>query len=109
MPDDPLSAAERYRKAAAEFADLAKTAANPFFYGYYERLAQRYLLHAENQMKLSRIIGVTATDLGRQDTVATEPKREAPDSSDPPPSAPRAAGRRRRRRSTDQIAADQRS
>jgi hypothetical protein len=101
MPDDPLNAAERYRKAAAEFADLAKSAANPYFCGYYERLAQRYSLHAENQMRLSKIVGVTAPELGREEDA--EPNREPPDLSGPPPSARRPAGRRRR------VAKDRRS
>lgn len=101
MPDDPLSAAERYRKAAAEFADLAKSAANPFFCGYYQRLAERYLLHAENQMKLSKITGAAA-ELGGEDCTSVEGDRESPAEL---PAAPRSR-RRRRRRSDDQVSAD---
>jgi hypothetical protein len=102
MPDDPLSAAERYRKAAAEFADLAKSAANPFFCGYYQRLAERYLLHAENQMKLSKITGAAAAEPGGEDSPSVEVDREAPAVL---AAAPR-AGRRRRRRSGDQVLAE---
>jgi hypothetical protein len=54
MPD-PLSAAERYRSDAARLSELAKNAANPFFHDYYRRLAQRYLLHAENQERIAWI------------------------------------------------------
>jgi len=43
MPD-PLNAAELYRSDAAKFSELAKDAVNSFFRGYYERLAQRYLM-----------------------------------------------------------------
>jgi hypothetical protein len=55
MPDDFLSAAERYRSDAAKFSELAKDAANPFLRAYYERLAHRYLTHAENQEKIAKI------------------------------------------------------
>jgi hypothetical protein len=102
MPDDPLSAAERYRKAAAEFADLAKSAANPFYCGYYQRLAERYLLHAENQMKLSKMAGATAAEPGGEDAVEADREMPAGLSAAPP------AGRRRRRRSSDQVSAERR-
>jgi hypothetical protein len=54
MPD-PLSAAVRYRSDAAKFSELSKAAANPFFRDYYERLSQRYLMHAENQERIAWI------------------------------------------------------
>jgi hypothetical protein len=53
MPE-PLITAERYRKEAAEFSELAKTAETSFVRDYYRRIAQRYLTHAENQEKLAR-------------------------------------------------------
>jgi hypothetical protein len=53
MPD-PFNAAERYRKDAAEFFELAKTADTPFIRDYYKRLERRFLTHAENQEKLAR-------------------------------------------------------
>ena len=53
MPD-PLSAAERYRIDAAKFFELAKDAPNPFIRDYYNGLAKRYLVHAENQEKIAR-------------------------------------------------------
>ena len=54
MPD-PLSAAERYRSDAAKFFELAKDAPNPFFRDYYNGLAKRYLMHAENHEKIVRV------------------------------------------------------
>jgi hypothetical protein len=45
---DPLSAAERYRNDGLKFSELAKSSANPFVREYYGRVAQRYLLYAEN-------------------------------------------------------------
>lgn len=41
---DPLSRAERNRKEAAKFADLAKSTSSSFLRGYYQRIADRYLL-----------------------------------------------------------------
>jgi hypothetical protein len=41
MIPDPLVAAERYRKEAGEFSELAKTAETAFVRDYYERIAQR--------------------------------------------------------------------
>jgi hypothetical protein len=40
---DPLSRAERNRKEAAKFTDLAKSASSSFLRGYYQCLAERYL------------------------------------------------------------------
>jgi hypothetical protein len=47
MPDDPGSGADRFRKMAADFSDLAKSASFNFGRRYYERLAKHYLLLAE--------------------------------------------------------------
>ena len=41
---DQLTRAERNRKEAAKFSDLAKTASSSFLRGYYFRIAERYLL-----------------------------------------------------------------
>ena len=98
MPD-PLSAAERYRKAATELSDLAKSASNPFFCGYYQRLAQRYFLHAENQMKLSKIESVLAAEPGREDHTLIVSHEESPAlsvSSRPASRPPNGRGRRSR-------------
>ena len=65
MPD-PLSTAERYRSDAAKFSELSKDAENPFFRGYYERLSQRYLMHAENQERIAWISEGSTTG-GRED------------------------------------------
>jgi hypothetical protein len=40
---DQSSRAERNRKEAAKFSDLAKSASSTFLRGYYRRLAERYL------------------------------------------------------------------
>ena len=53
MSDLPI-AAERYRKDAAVFSELAKSAETPFIRDYYWRLVRRYLMHAKNQEKLAR-------------------------------------------------------
>ena len=53
MPD-PLSAAERYRSDAAKFFELAKDASSHFIRDYYNGLARRYLMHAENQEGIAR-------------------------------------------------------
>jgi hypothetical protein len=41
---EQMSRADRYRKGAVEFSELAKSAASPFVRGYYQRVAERYLL-----------------------------------------------------------------
>ena len=62
----PLSAAERYRKDAAEFSELAESADTAFMRDYYRRLAQRYLLHAENQERTAGISeGSSASGFGQ--------------------------------------------
>jgi hypothetical protein len=99
MPDDPLSAAQRFRKVADEFSDKAKSASTRFIRDFYQRIAQRYLLHAENQMKLAKMESVVATEPGREDHISIEPFKETP--SPPSPARPvrrRADGRRRSRR-----------
>jgi hypothetical protein len=55
MPDYPSTAAERYRSDAAKLSEMAREAANPFLRQYYERFAQRYLVHADNEGKITRI------------------------------------------------------
>jgi hypothetical protein len=70
---DPLITAERYRKEAAEFSELAKTAETSFIRDYYGRLAQRYLMHAENQEKLARVSEGFATDRHQDDQIADSP------------------------------------
>ena len=63
MPD-PLSAGERYRSDAVKLFELAKDAPNPFFRDYYNGLAKRYLMHAENQEKVVRTSdGAAATEV----------------------------------------------
>jgi hypothetical protein len=56
MPD-PLSAAERYRRDADRFSELAQSATHPFIRVYYEHLARRSVMHAENEEKVAKIAG----------------------------------------------------
>jgi hypothetical protein len=74
---DPLITAERYRKEAAEFSELAKTAETAFIRDYYGRLAQRYLMHAENQEKLARISEGFATGPHQDHQIADSPSVQA--------------------------------
>jgi hypothetical protein len=67
---DPLIVTLRYRKEAAEFSELAKTAETPFIRDYYRRLAQRYLMHAENEEKLARISEGFAADRHQDNQIA---------------------------------------
>jgi len=114
MPD-PLIAAERYRKDAAEFSELAKTAETSFIRDYYSRLAQRYLMHAENQEKLARIPERVAAGRHQDDQIVDSASvQAAPESVSPggasasdrpaspaplqPAQSPARAPRRRRRR-----------
>jgi hypothetical protein len=60
-----LSAAEWFRKEAAKFSDLAKNASNPFVRDYYQRIAQRYLLHAGGPMEPGNLEGGSNTERGR--------------------------------------------
>jgi hypothetical protein len=48
---DPLSKADRYRTVAAEFANLARTASSDFPRGYYQRIAERYQLLADDELE----------------------------------------------------------
>jgi hypothetical protein len=72
MPD-PLTAAERYRKEAADFSELAKSAETAFVRDYYARLAQRYLMHAEDQEKLARMSEGFATGQHQDAQIAHSP------------------------------------
>ena len=47
-----MTRADRYRKGAAEFSELAENAASPFVRGYYQRIAERYLLLAADESRL---------------------------------------------------------
>jgi hypothetical protein len=50
---DPLIKADRYRKVAAEYSDLAKTALSPFLRTYYHRIAEQYLSQADGQLRVA--------------------------------------------------------
>src|SRR5271168_1822759 len=86
MPD-PLSAAERYRSDAAKFFELAKDAPNPFIRDYYNGLAKRYLMHAENQ-EIARTSERSAATEVIPDSPSVQaessPEEEASDGPTPP-------------------------
>jgi hypothetical protein len=48
--DDPVRRAERYRKVAAEYDDLADGAASPFFRAYFLQIAEQYREHADGEL-----------------------------------------------------------
>jgi hypothetical protein len=114
MPD-PLSAAVRYRSNAAKFSELSRDAVNPFFRDYYDRLSQRYLMHAENQERIAWISEGSATGRRNDDPMpdgpgfhaaptAVSPEEESVSAQSPSPAPlqavlnpPRASRRKRRR------------
>ena len=112
MPD-PLSTAERYRSDAAKFSELSKDAENPFFRGYYERLSQRYLMHAENQERIAWISEGSTTGGREDDPIPDGPsvqaasrafsheEASAQSTSPAPPQPAQDAPRRKRRRRQD--------
>jgi hypothetical protein len=52
MPD-PLSKADRYRKEAVKYYELAKSASPGFLRDCYRSVAVRYLIIAEGELKLA--------------------------------------------------------
>jgi hypothetical protein len=49
---DPARRVERYRKAAAEYLELAGGAPTPFLRAYYQRVAEEYRKHAEDELRV---------------------------------------------------------
>lgn len=72
----PSSRADRYRKAAAEFSDLAKTATSDFSRGYYQRTAERCLLLAEREASVPQDEAIPIQPASSP-PVEMEPKPEA--------------------------------
>jgi hypothetical protein len=102
MPD-PLSAAKRYRSNAAKFSELSKDAVSPFIRDYYKGLAQRYLMHADNQEKIAWIS--EGPSVQAAPGIASPEATASFDRPDSPPHFERAEGfprapRRKRRRDT---------
>jgi hypothetical protein len=64
MPN-PLSMADKYRKVAGEFSDRAKSASSVFLRSYYQRVVERYLLLAEDELRLADSESVSAGPRGR--------------------------------------------
>jgi hypothetical protein len=53
MHDHDLSKrADRYRKVAAEYADLAKDASAPFLRAYFQRIAEEYIVRADGELRV---------------------------------------------------------
>jgi hypothetical protein len=81
---DQLSAADRYRSDAAKFSELAESAETPFLRDYYKRLAQRYLMHAENQEKVAKISSEFAASRRQDDSIPDSPSVQvAPEAASP--------------------------
>jgi hypothetical protein len=70
----PSSRADRYRKAAAEFSDLAKSASSDFSRGYYQRTAERCLLLAEGE-----------TTVPQDEAIPIQPASSPPGEMEPKP------------------------
>jgi hypothetical protein len=50
--ENPLVTADRFRKVAGEYSDLAKDASSPFLRGYFGRIAEDYLSRADGELKV---------------------------------------------------------
>jgi hypothetical protein len=48
-----IKGADLYRKLAAEHSDLVKNASSPFLRKYHQCIAERYLVHAEDALRLA--------------------------------------------------------
>jgi hypothetical protein len=55
--------AERYRKVADEYLELAGAASTPFLRGYYHRVADQYRQHAERDLRIAEQDGAAAREL----------------------------------------------
>ena len=66
MREDALSKAERYRKAASKYSELAKQAEPGHLAEAYRKIAVRYLNMAEDLLKWAD--GPRADDLDREGT-----------------------------------------
>ena len=51
MMKSSVSRAERYRKVAAEYSELAEGTYSPMLRAYYERIAQQYREHANGELR----------------------------------------------------------
>jgi hypothetical protein len=49
---DPAKRAERYRKVAAEYYDLAKEASSPSLRAYFQRVAEEYRVRAQGELRV---------------------------------------------------------
>jgi hypothetical protein len=49
----PMTGADLDRKLAAEHSDLVKDASSPFLRKYHRCIAERYLVHAEDALRLA--------------------------------------------------------
>jgi hypothetical protein len=72
----PLSRADLYRKVAAEFSDLAKSASSDFSRGYYQRTAERYQSLAEGE-----------TSAQPDESIPIQPASSPPSEMEPKPEA----------------------
>jgi hypothetical protein len=51
MMKSSVSRAERYRKVAAEYSELAEGTYSPMLRAYYERIAHQYREHANGELR----------------------------------------------------------
>ena len=58
---DPARRAERYRKVAVEYYDLAKEASSPSLRAYFQRIAEEYRLRAQGELRVLEHEGAAAT------------------------------------------------
>jgi hypothetical protein len=58
MREDAASKAERYRKAANKYAELAKTAEPDYLAEVFRKVAVRYVFMAEDALRAERQLGV---------------------------------------------------
>jgi hypothetical protein len=49
---NPARRAERYRKVAEEYVELARDAPSPFLRTYYQRVAQDYRTRADEELRI---------------------------------------------------------
>ena len=59
---DPRVRVDRYRKMAAEYFDLAKSATSPSLRASYQHTAEEYRLRAQSELRLMEREGASAGD-----------------------------------------------
>jgi hypothetical protein len=73
MREDAASKAERYRKAANKYAELAKTAEPDYLAEVFRKVAVRYVFMAEDVLRAERRLDV----LSRSETLSINERARA--------------------------------